>query len=175
MKAKMRHKMRKPKQKTLRVVPIRKALLAAIRKRTVPASDLSEIGLNSDALGIHLLIEMRGCLSSRLDDIEWVRQAMIEAAKRAKATIVETVFHKFNPIGISGVVVISESHLAIHIWPEHRYAAIDIFSCGTTLKGAEAAQFLIKQFRSARPLVVEMQRGLISPRANQKMRVLGTV
>ena len=64
---------------------------------------------------------------------------MVEAAKRAEATIIDVVFHEFNPFGISGVVVIAESHLSIHTWPEHRYAAVDIFSCGETLKPAEAA------------------------------------
>ena len=130
--------------------------------RVVSPKDLRNVALSSEALGIHLLVEMRDCLTERLDDLQWVRRVMIEAALRTKATIVNTAFHKFNPVGISGVVVIAESHLAIHTWPEHRYAAVDIFSCGRTLKGVEAAKFLIKQFRSARPLVVEMQRGLNS-------------
>jgi len=130
--------------------------------------DLRNVALSSEALGIHLLVEMRDCLTERLDDLQWVRRVMIEAALRTKATIVNTAFHKFNPVGISGVVVIAESHLAIHTWPEHRYAAVDIFSCGRTLKGVEAAKFLIKQFQSARPLIVEMQRGLNGPSMVQR-------
>src|SRR5262249_51813618 len=124
--------------------------------------------LSSEALGIHLLVEMRDCLTERLDDLQWVRRGMIEAGFRAKGKKVNKAFYKFKPVGISGVVLIAESHLAIHTWPEHRYAPVDIFSCGRTLKGVEAVKFLIKQFRSARPLVVEMQRGLNSQSMVQK-------
>lgn len=113
------------------------------------------------ALGIQLVIEMWDCSCERLDDLGWVKSVMIAAALRANATIVNTVFHKFNPIGISGVIVIAESHIAIHIWPEHRYAAVDVFSCGRMLKGMAAAEFLIEQFQSSRPVVMEMQRGVI--------------
>jgi S-adenosylmethionine decarboxylase len=89
-----------------------------------------------------------------------VKTAMVEAAKRAEATIVDVVFHEFNPFGISGVVVIAESHLSIHTWPEHRYAAVDIFSCGDTLKPAEAAKYLVEQFGASRASCVEVRRGV---------------
>jgi S-adenosylmethionine decarboxylase len=85
---------------------------------------------------------------------------MVEAAKRAEATIIDVVFHEFNPFGISGVVVIAESHLSIHTWPEHRYAAVDIFSCGETLKPAEAANYLVEQFGASRASCVEVKRGV---------------
>ena len=142
---------------------IKEIFLDGCVHRVVSATDLKHVVIGSDALGVQLMIEMRDCLTERLDDLEWVKRVMVEAAIKAKATVVDSVFHKFNPIGISGVVVIAESHLAIHIWPEHRYAAVDIFSCGATLKAAEAAKFLIKQFRSLKPAIVEMQRGLLSP------------
>src|SRR5256885_14184205 len=84
----------------------------------------------------------------------------VEAAKRAQATIVDVVFHEFNPFGISGVVVIAESHLSIHTWPEYRYAAVDIFSCGDVLQPEVAASYLVEQFASERTSIVEMQRGM---------------
>ena len=127
------------------------------------------------SLGKHLLIEMHDCLTERLNDIEWVENVIVEAAKRAQATIVDVVFHKFNPIGVSGVVVIAESHLAIHTWPEYRYAAIDIFSCGKFLKGSRAAAFIIKKFRCTSPSVVEVQRGLFPPGAASRALPLPTV
>src|SRR5215470_2382749 len=138
----------------------KETLLDGCKQRLLQARDLNDVAIRSEALGVHLVVEMRDCLTERLDDIKWVKRVMIVAALRAKATIVQTVFHKFNPVGISGVVVIAESHLAIHIWPEYRYAAVDIFSCGKKLRAAAAAQFLIKQFRSCRPAIIEMQRGL---------------
>src|SRR5262249_52699959 len=84
----------------------------------------------------------------------------VEAAKRAQATIVDVVFHEFNPFGISGVVVIAESHLAIHTWPEYRYAAVDVFSCGESLQPQVAVDYLVEQLGADRASVVELQRGL---------------
>jgi len=89
-----------------------------------------------------------------------VKKALVEAAKRAHATIVDVVFHEFNPFGVSGVVVIAESHLSIHTWPEYRYAAVDIFSCGDILKPEVAANYLVEHFGAERTSVVEMQRGM---------------
>ena len=112
------------------------------------------------SLGRHLLLELYDCSSEVLNSLESVKSALVEAAKRAEATIVDVVFHEFNPFGVSGVVVIAESHLAIHTWPEYRYAAVDIFSCGTTLKPAEAASYLVEQFGASRASCVEVKRGV---------------
>jgi S-adenosylmethionine decarboxylase len=75
------------------------------------------------ALGTHLLVELRDCTPKILKDLKKVRNALVSAAKEAKATIVNVSFHEFNPFGISGVVVIAESHLTIHTWPGYSYAS----------------------------------------------------
>lgn len=93
---------------------------------------------------------------------------MVSAAKKAKATIVDVSFHEFNPFGISGMVVIAESHLSIHTWPEYSYAAVDIFTCGDIIKPEVAVQYLIEMFESKNPSIVEMKRGIISPK-NEKL------
>jgi S-adenosylmethionine decarboxylase len=80
--------------------------------------------------GSQVVLDLYDCETTHLDDLEWVKATLVNAALAAGATIVDTVFHKFAPWGISGVVVIAESHLAIHIWPENRYAAVDVFTCG---------------------------------------------
>jgi S-adenosylmethionine decarboxylase len=120
------------------------------------------------ALGTHLLVELRECNTEILKNLEKVRDALVSAAKEAKATIVDVSFHEFNPFGISGVVVIAESHLTIHTWPEYDYAAIDIFTCGDIIKPEVAASFLIKQFECKNPSIVEMKRGILSHR-NEKL------
>ena len=124
-----------------------------------------------NALGRHLLLELFDCDFDAISNLDTVKSALVEAAKRAHATIVDVVFHKFNPFGISGVVVIAESHLSIHTWPEHRYAAVDIFSCGDVLKPEVAANYLVDQFGAERTSVVELQRGLFlnapAPRVNK--------
>ena len=113
-----------------------------------------------NALGRHLLVELFDCDPDVIDNLESVKEALIEAARRAQATIVDVVFHEFNPFGISGVVVIAESHLSIHTWPEYRYAAVDIFSCGDALQPEVAASYLVEQFAAERTSIVEMQRGM---------------
>ena len=113
-----------------------------------------------NALGRHLLLELFDCDLDAITNLESVKGTLVEAAKRAQATIVDVVFHEFNPFGISGVVVIAESHLSIHTWPEYRYAAVDIFSCGETLQPEVAASYLVEQFGAERTSVVEMQRGM---------------
>ena len=106
------------------------------------------------------MLELFDCDAEALNSLETVKASMVEAAKRAQATIIDVVFHEFNPFGISGVVVIAESHLSIHTWPEYRYAAVDIFSCGDVLQPEVAASYLVEQFASERTSIVEMQRGM---------------
>lgn len=113
------------------------------------------------ALGRHLLLELKLCNSKVLNDLKKVQEIMVSAAKEAKATIVEISFHKFSPFGISGVVVIAESHISIHTWPEYGYAAIDIFTCGDVLQPETAADHLIDKFHSKDPSIVELKRGVL--------------
>ncbi len=114
------------------------------------------------ALGTHLLVELRDCNPEILKDLNRVKEALVSAAKKAKATIVDVSFHEFNPFGISGMVVIAESHLSIHTWPEYAYAAVDIFTCGDIIKPETAANYLISQFESRNPSIVEVKRGILS-------------
>lgn len=81
-------------------------------------------------LGRHLLVEFSGCDAARLTDLAGITEAMLMAARISGATIVTHSFHRFSPHGVSGVVIIAESHLAIHTWPELGFAAVDFFSCG---------------------------------------------
>jgi S-adenosylmethionine decarboxylase proenzyme len=81
-------------------------------------------------LGQHTLIELHGCDAEKLRDVAGVRALMIGAVKESGGTYVTDVFHHFSPLGVSGVIVIAESHVTIHTWPEHGYAAADVFTCG---------------------------------------------
>jgi S-adenosylmethionine decarboxylase len=114
------------------------------------------------ALGTHLLIDLKDCNPEILDDLGEVRDAMVSAAKEANATIVDVSFHEFNPIGISGMVIIAESHLSIHTWPEYGYAAVDIFTCGEQIKPLDAARYLIERLQCKNPSMVDMKRGMLS-------------
>jgi S-adenosylmethionine decarboxylase len=113
-------------------------------------------------------VELRDCNPKIIKDLAKVKNALVSAAKEAKATIVDISFHEFNPFGISGMVIIAESHLSIHTWPEYSYAAVDIFTCGDLIKPEVAASFIIKEFESRTPSIVELKRGILSP-ANKKL------
>lgn len=113
-----------------------------------------------NALGKHLLLELKDCEAGVLNSVESVREIMMAAARAAGATIVDVSFHEFNPFGVSGMVIIAESHLSIHTWPEYGYAAVDVFTCGDIIEPIDAARYLIKKFGSKNPSVVEMKRGL---------------
>ncbi len=86
--------------------------------------------LNLKALGKHIILELYDCPSDLLSDPIEVQRILETAALTMGATIVESRFHHFSPLGVSGVIIIMESHLTIHTWPEYGYAAVDIFTCG---------------------------------------------
>ncbi len=112
-----------------------------------------------NALGTHLLIEFYNCDKKALNDEKFIEKLFIKAAQKAKATVVEQVFHKFSPHGVSGVVVISESHLAVHTWPEYGYAAVDVFTCGTEIDPWIAQQVIREGLKSENSTAMEMKRG----------------
>lgn len=109
--------------------------------------------------GMHLILELSGCEREIINDLDQVRKILTEAAIAANAEILETVFHKFSPQGVSGVVVISESHLSIHTWPEKNYAAIDIYTCGKHTMPWEAYEFIKRKFKAKFIYLTSLQRG----------------
>ncbi len=115
-----------------------------------------------DALGTHLLIELKECSSELLNDLDYVRDVVIAAANEAGATIVGHTFHKFDPIGVTGIVAIAESHIGIHTWPEFAYAAADIFSCSDTFEPHRAADLIIQRLQSGQPSITEIKRGFVA-------------
>lgn len=113
------------------------------------------------ALGTHILVEFYNCNPTILNEPTRIEQDMNRAAEMAGATIVSSTFHHFSPHGVSGVVVIAESHLTIHTWPEYGYAAVDLFTCGDTVDPWVAFEHLKERFECAHHSAVEMKRGQI--------------
>ncbi len=114
-----------------------------------------------NALGRHFLLELKDCDRELLNNLEALKELLRTAAVDCGAEVLGDSFHRFSPQGVSGVVVIAESHLFIHTWPEHGYAAVDIFTCGTRVKPEVAADILIKKLGSHNHVVIEMQRGIL--------------
>jgi S-adenosylmethionine decarboxylase proenzyme len=112
------------------------------------------------ALGLHIIAEFNDCSNKIIDDIQITESYLNEAAILAGATIVKSVFHKFAPQGISGVVVIEESHFAIHTWPENSYAAVDLFTCSDKMDYKKALDFLKEKFECENLEFQVIERGL---------------
>ena len=114
-----------------------------------------------NALGKHLLLELKDCNKEVLDDSGFLRETLLAAASEAGATVLGESFHQFHPQGVSGVVVITESHLFIHTWPEYGYAAADIFTCGNSVQPEKAAEILIEKLGSKNHSITEIPRGIL--------------
>jgi len=114
-----------------------------------------------NALGRHLLVELYDCNKEVLNDLGLLRDVMVKAAVDCGAVVLGESFHHFNPQGVSGVVIIAESHLSIHTWPEYGYAAVDIFTCGTFVNPDKAAEVLIEKLGSKNHSIMEIPRGVL--------------
>lgn len=114
-----------------------------------------------NALGRHLLVELYDCDKEALNDLGLLRDVMVKAAIDCGAVVLGESFHRFSPQGVSGVVIIAESHLSIHTWPEYGYAAVDIFTCGTFVNPEKAAEVLIEKLGSKNHSVMEIPRGVL--------------
>jgi S-adenosylmethionine decarboxylase len=113
------------------------------------------------ALGRHLLLELKICNEEVLDDLNFLRDCLNEAAVQSGATVVGESFYHFSPHGVSGVVNIAESHIAIHTWPEYRYAALDVFTCGDDVDPEKAARLITEKLGAQSHSLIELRRGII--------------
>ncbi|NLV92854.1 MAG: S-adenosylmethionine decarboxylase proenzyme [Firmicutes bacterium] len=121
------------------------------------------------ALGRHVLCEAYGCDPEVLNDRKAIEQIMTDAALAAGAEVREVAFHKFSPQGVSGVVVISESHLAIHTWPELGYAAVDVFTCGERVDPWDAVNILREKLQAQNVTTSEVKRGIFQHKVSVKI------
>lgn len=110
-------------------------------------------------LGNQYIIELYQCDSALLDDVASLELLMHDAAIAAGATVVQQFFHKFSPHGISGTIVIAESHLNIHTWPEYGFAAVDIFTCGENLSPEKALELLQDKLGAKKTNLEKIKRG----------------
>ena len=121
------------------------------------------------ALGRQLTIEYYDCKTQTLLDESLVEAALLNAADKSGATIISSSFHKFEPQGVSGVVVIAESHFTAHTWPEHDYAAVDIFTCGDNIDLEIAINCMKESFESENVVISsDRNRGIIAKPYVQK-------
>jgi spermidine synthase len=111
------------------------------------------------SLGKHIIVEFYNCSSEKINEVSHIEKSMIRAAELAGATIINSTFHHFSPFGVSGVIVIEESHFAIHTWPEYKFASIDLFTCGDDINPWISFDYLKKEFSAEHSSSIELQRG----------------
>jgi S-adenosylmethionine decarboxylase len=110
------------------------------------------------SVGFHCILELYDCSKTLLNDADFVRQSLRDAATQAKATLLNEVLHQFEPQGITALALLSESHISIHTWPEVGYAAVDVFTCGHHTDPEEACKHMVKAFGAGRHLMKKLRR-----------------
>lgn len=113
------------------------------------------------SLGHQIVAEFYSCDKELLNNVEYIRNNMLEAAVKSGATIVTETFHHFSPHGVSGAVIIAESHLAIHTWPEYGYAAVDLFTCGDSVSSEVGFSHLRQALKATHVSTMELHRGQV--------------
>lgn len=111
-------------------------------------------------MGRHVIAELSGCSKSYLCSVDYIKATLEEAVKLAGATIITSRFHQFSPIGVSGIILLSESHCSIHTWPEEQYAAIDIYTCGEHVFPQVACNHIAAKLHSVEVFVTSLERGI---------------
>jgi len=118
-------------------------------------------------LGDHLIIEFYECNKEVINDEVLIKNILIKAAITAKASIIDYNFHKFSPHGVSGAIIIAESHFTIHTWPEYGYCAVDIFTCGDLIDNSIALDIIKEGLEAEYISSIKMKRGLLNLPDNQ--------
>ncbi|HDP81463.1 MAG TPA: adenosylmethionine decarboxylase [Spirochaetes bacterium] len=119
-----------------------------------------------EGLGTHVIAELFDCNEFHINDVKKVEEVLMAAAELSSATIIKPFFHKFSPYGISGVIVIAESHFTIHTWPEHGYAAVDIFTCGD-LNYQVAMEHIKNELGAERCTIFQFERGILPDKTRE--------
>ncbi len=117
---------------------------------------MSKVG----TIGYHYIIEATGCDPKILADSKRLRDILTESAKVGKMDIRIVHFYKFSPTGVSGMIVVSESHISIHTWPEEGYAAIDVYICGTKSEPEKTIEYILEHIKAKYAHITEIKRGI---------------
>lgn len=111
-------------------------------------------------IGHHYIVEASGCDPNIIGSVEKVQQILVKAAEIAGAQVWSISFSRFPPNGVSGVVVISESHISTHTWPEFGYVALDIYTCGQHVDPEKAVVYAVQAFGAVTSHITEITRGI---------------
>lgn len=131
-----------------------------MKAETAPSEHERLSPTGAPSLGVHLILELYDCNRDLLRDNTRLATGLEEAVRRTGATIIDSLFHSFSPGGLSGAVVIAESHVTLHTWPEHGYAAVDAFTCGEPDLARKIEEALVALFGAVHYKATYLPRGL---------------
>jgi S-adenosylmethionine decarboxylase len=125
-------------------------------------------------LGLHILADLYGVEAERIDRVEDIRNLLETAVKVARLTKISSHYYQFQPHGATGVILLAESHISIHTWPEHRLATVDVYTCGDPSKAHRAMEFIIESLKPERVEKKVHRRGLLEDRRSEEFRSILT-
>ncbi|MEB3266858.1 MAG: adenosylmethionine decarboxylase [Cyanobacteriota bacterium] len=128
------------------------------------ASDAS-VSSPQPTTGKHCILELYGCSGAKLNDEPFLRATITAAAKRAGATLLNLITHRFDPQGVTGLALLAESHISIHTWPEFGYAAVDVFTCGDHTMPERACAVLARELEADQQKLTSLERQTPLPSA----------
>ena len=129
------------------------------------------MSVDTITLGHHWILDLHGCPATLLDDQELIRDRLQETTARFGLTLLKIVSNRFQPQGVTVVGLLAESHMSIHTWPEHRYAAVDIFTCGSDSNLKAACAFIAAALQARKSTVLRLHRGNLTGAAPAEMTV----
>lgn len=113
-----------------------------------------------ETVGYHYVVEASGCDPEVLGDVNKLRELLLKAAKNSRMEVKGSYFFKFSPTGVSGTLIVAMSHISIHTWPEHGYAALDVYVCGTGSDPEKAVNEILAGLKAKHAHITEIQRGI---------------
>ena len=116
--------------------------------------------MEKQSLGFHVIADVSGLESPKLDNLEYLRSLLQTAAETAQVTILNETFHKFEPQGVTISFLLAESHLAIHTWPEYCAACIDFFTCGPKERAQAGMKHILDELKPKFQKITEIDRSL---------------
>lgn len=123
------------------------------------------------AIGKHLTVDMYGCSFAVLDDLAYIKEAMLTAVREANMTLLDFSYHKFEPQGLTALALLAESHISIHTYPELGYAAVDVFTCGDHSRPDRAVSILKQYLKPEKVKTTDIKRGDFGSLADMKPAV----
>ncbi len=125
-------------------------------------------------LGLHIVADLYEVNPDLIDREEDIRHLLETSVKVANLTKISSHFYQFEPHGATGVILLAESHISIHTWPEHKLATVDVFTCGDPSKAYKAMDYIINTLGAKRIEKRVFDRGIVQEKSHSPQWMLQT-